>query len=52
MATKRRPKKRAISTSDEALVAGPASRKTSAAPGLTPLSIRAAAIGVLAEAHM
>ena len=33
-------------------IAGPASRNTRAAPGLMPLAIRAAAIGVLAEAHM
>jgi hypothetical protein len=34
------------------LVAGPARRKTSAAPGLIPLIIRAAAIGVDAEAQI
>jgi hypothetical protein len=34
------------------LVAGPANRKTRAAPGLTPLSIKAAAMGVEAVAQM
>ncbi len=34
------------------LVAGPASRKTSTAPGLAPLSSRAAAIGVEAVAQI
>ena len=33
-------------------VAGPDSRNTSAAPGLRPLSTRAAAIGVEAEAQV
>jgi hypothetical protein len=33
-------------------VAGPTRRKTRAAPGLTPLRIRAAAIGVEAVAQM
>ena len=34
------------------LVAGPVRRKTSAAPGLTPLATSAAAMGVEPEAHM
>ncbi len=35
-----------------ALVAGPASKKTSAAPGFSPLAIMAATIGVEAVAQM
>ena len=38
--------------SDVILVAGPTSRNTRAAPGLTPLRINAAAIGVEAVAQM
>jgi hypothetical protein len=34
------------------LVAGPASRNTKAAPGLTPFKIKAAAMGVEAVAQM
>lgn len=37
---------------DVILVAGPARRKTNAAPGLTPFKIRAAAIGVEAVAQI
>ena len=46
------PRMRTITARAVMLVAGPASRKTRAAPGLTPLRIRAAAIGVDAVAQM
>ena len=52
MATTRAPRKRVSTTMLLMLVAGPASRYTSAAPGFNPFMTRAAATGVEAEAHV
>ena len=52
MAVARFPIMPAMTVNAAMLVAGPASRKTSAAPGLTPLRISAAAMGVEAVAQI
>ena len=47
----RAPRNRTSMTMLPMLVAGPASRNTSAAPGLSPFITSAAATGVASEAH-